>query len=64
MTKLIGWWYATGPADKPFQPNDPAFSVYRVVEEPDDAPAVVLVQNGAGQRFYVPRDLVERIAAP
>ena len=61
---LIGRWYATGPANRPFDGNDPAFNVHRVVAEPSDTPALVLVEKSAGQRFLVRRDLVEQIAAP
>jgi hypothetical protein len=64
MTKLMGWWYATGPADRLYSPNDPAFNVHRVIAEPQDTPSVVLVRNSGGQTFWVGRDLVERIAAP
>ncbi len=64
MQSLINWWYATGPVGKPFRANDPAFNVHRVVDDSPDSPLVVLVENAAGQRFYVPRSLVESIAAP
>lgn len=63
-TSLIGWWYASGPADREFSPDDPEFNVHRVVANTSDVPGCVTVQNGGGQRFPVERALVEKIAAP
>lgn len=62
-TTRIGRWYATGPDDRPFAPDDPAFHVYRVVAD-GPVPGCVTVENAAGQRFPVPVSLVDAIVAP
>lgn len=51
-TPIMGWHYIV------------AGSTYRVVSEPQDTPMVVLVENGAGQRHWVERALVEKVAEP
>lgn len=63
-TTRVGRWYATGPADRLFVPDDPAFAVHRVVSDDATVSGCVTVENPAGQRFPVPIDLVDDIAAP
>lgn len=62
MTR-IGMWYATGPADKPFDAADPEWNVHRVVADDAGYVGCVMVENGAGQRFPVAGSLIDRIAA-
>ncbi len=62
-TTRVGRWYATGPEDRPFAPDDPAFHVHRVVAD-GPVPGCVTVENAAGQRFPVPVSLVDAITAP
>jgi len=63
-TTRVGRWYATGPGDRPFTPDDPAFHVYRVVADDAAVLGCVTVENAAGQRFPAPINLVDAIAAP
>ncbi|MDO5757317.1 MAG: hypothetical protein Q4P24_07350 [Rhodobacterales bacterium] len=60
---LLGHWYALGPEGVTFYPGHPDFGVFRVVE---DNPALpdVLIENDAGQRFILARDLACEIAIP
>ncbi len=60
----VGRWYATGPADRPFVPDDPAWAVHRVVSDDATALGCVTVENRAGQRFPVAISLVDAIVAP
>jgi len=60
----VGFWYATGPAEKQYRPGDPAFSLYTVVADKSEFPAHVTVENGGGQRFPVALSLIEAIASP
>jgi hypothetical protein len=48
----IGWWYATGVADKVFRPGDPDFNVHGVVG------------NSGGLRFPLERSLLNKITLP
>lgn len=57
----IGYWYATGPADRQFSPGDPAFSIHYVVSGTSDVPGCVTIQNPGGQRFPLSRTLLERL---
>jgi hypothetical protein len=59
---LIGRWYATGPADRPFDAADPAFNIHRVVADDHALPGCVTIRNAAGQEFPLDRALAARIA--
>lgn len=60
----VGWWYASGPADREFSPDDPAFTILRVVSDTSEVPGAVTIQNAAGQRFPLERSLLRKIASP
>ncbi len=60
----VGFWYATGPAEKQYRPGDPAFSLFTVVADKSEFPEHVTVENGGGQRFPVALSLIEAIASP
>lgn len=59
---LLGRWYALGPEDRAFDPDDPAWAVHRIVAEDHALPGCVTVENPAGQRFPLARAFAERIA--
>jgi hypothetical protein len=61
---LVGFWYAAGPADRPFDPDDAGFSIHVIVADEDALPGCVTVRNGAGQRFPLARTLAHDIAVP
>lgn len=61
MTR-VGLWYATGPADRPYSENDPAFNKHVVVSDLSDIPNCVTVENAGGVRFPVHVDLIDEIA--
>lgn len=60
----LGWWYATGPADKKFSPTDSAFNIHRVVSDTAEMTGCVTVENAGGQRFPLELLLLKRIARP
>jgi hypothetical protein len=60
---LLGYWYATGPEDKPFRAGDPDWNVHRIVEDLPGLPDVC-VENAGGQRFLLARALATEIALP
>jgi hypothetical protein len=60
----IGYWYATGPADKEYSAGDPAFNLHTVVSDKSQFLAHVTVENAAGQQFPVPSSLVDQIGGP
>ena len=60
---LLGFWYATGPKDKPFSADDPDWNIHRIVEDVPGLPDVC-VENAGGQRFLLARDLATAIALP
>jgi hypothetical protein len=60
----VGYWYATGPADKEYSAGDPAFNVHTVVSDKSQFVAQVTVENAAGQQFPVPCSLIDEIASP
>lgn len=63
-TARVGRWYATGPADRSFVPDDPAFAVFQVVADDAAVSGCVTVANTAGPRFPVFISLVDAIVAP
>jgi hypothetical protein len=60
----VGYWYATGPADKEYSAGDPAFNLHTVVSDKSQFVAHVTVENAGGQRFPVPCSLIDEIASP
>jgi hypothetical protein len=60
----VGYWYATGPADKQYTPGDPGFNLHTVVSDKSQFVAHVTVENAGKQRFPVPCSLIDEIAAP
>ena len=60
----VGYWYATGPADKLYTPGDPDFNLHIVVSDTSQFVAHVTVENAGKQRFPVPSSLIDEIAAP
>ena len=60
----VGFWYATGPADKDYKVGDPAFSIHTVIADESEYPGCVLVENAARQRFPVPLSLIDQVASP
>ena len=60
---LLGHWYATGPADKPFAASDPDWNIHRVVEDVPGHPTVT-IENAGGQRFPLDRAFARSIALP
>jgi hypothetical protein len=60
----VGFWYATGPAEKQCRPGDAAFSLHTVVSDKSEFADHVTVENAAGQRFPVALSLIEAIASP
>lgn len=60
----VGFWYATGPAEKEYRPGDPKFSLHTVVSDSSKFPAHVTVENAAGQQFPVALALIESVASP
>jgi hypothetical protein len=61
---LIGFWYALGPADKPFDPDDRDWAVHVIIADRHDVPGCVTVRNPAGQCFPLDRPLALSIALP
>ena len=41
----VGYWYATGPSDKVYSADDPAFNVHTVVSDKSQFVAQVTVEN-------------------
>ena len=60
----VGYWYATGPADKQYTPGDPDFNVHTVVSDKSQFVAQVTVENAGKQRFPVSCSLIDEIALP
>ena len=60
---ILGHWYASGPADKPFRAGDPDWNIHRIVEDTPGLPDV-LVENAGGQRFLLAREIATAIALP
>ena len=60
----VGYWYATGPADKQYTLGDPDFNLHTVISDTSQFVAHVTVENAAAQQFPVPLSLIETIAAP
>ncbi len=60
----VGRWYAMGPANRSFVPDDPAFAIFHVVADGAQMPGCVTVLNNEGRRLRVPIDLVYAIVAP
>ena len=60
----VGFWYATGPADKEYRAGDPAFSLHTVISDESNFAEHVTVENAAGQQFPVALALIESIASP
>ena len=60
----VGFWYATGPAEKEYRPGAPEFSVHTVVSDLSEFPAHVTIENAATQQFPVALALIESIASP
>ena len=60
----VGFWYATGPAEKEYRPGDPEFSLHTVVSDKSEFPEHVTVENGGAQKFPVALSLIESIASP
>ena len=50
----MGYWYATGPADKEYSAGDPDFNLHTVVSDTSQFVAHVTVENAGKQRFPVP----------
>jgi hypothetical protein len=50
----VGYWYATGPADKEYSAGDPDFNLHTVVSDTSQFVAHVTVENAGKQRFPVP----------
>jgi hypothetical protein len=61
---LIGWWYALGPADRPFDPENRDWAVHVIIADGDDDRGCVTVRNPAGQCFPLDRPLALSIALP
>lgn len=61
---LIGFWYALGPADKPFDPDDRDWAVHVIIADGHDVPGCVTVRNPAGHCFPLDRPLALSIALP
>ncbi len=64
MKSRVGMWYATGPADKAFNADDPDWNIHTVVSDGSEVPGHVTVENGGGQRFPVAISLVDDIGEP
>ena len=60
----VGYWYATGPADKQYTPGDPDFNLHTVVSDTSQFAAHVTVEPAGKQRFPVPCSLIDEIATP
>jgi hypothetical protein len=60
----VGYWYATGPADKQYTSGDPDFNLHTVISDRSQFVAHVTVENAGKQRFPVPCSLIDEIAAP
>ncbi len=60
----VGRWYATGPTDRSFAPDNPTFAVFHVVVDDAEVPGCVTVLNNEGGRIPVPISLVDAIVAP
>jgi hypothetical protein len=60
----VGYWYATGPADKQYTSGDPDFNLHTVISDTSQFVAHVTVENAGEQRFPVPCSLIDEIAAP
>ena len=41
----VGYWYATGPADKQYTPGDPDFNLHTVISDTSQFVAHVTVEN-------------------
>ena len=63
-TRGLGYWYATGPADKQYTPGDPDFNLHTVISDTSQFVAHVTVENAGKQRFPIPCSLIDEIAAP
>ena len=50
----VGFWYATGPANKQYAPSDPDFNLHTVISDTSQFVAHVTVENADKQRFPVP----------
>jgi len=59
----VGYWYATGPADKQYTSGDPEFNLHTVISDTSQFVAHVTVENAGEQRFPVPCSLIDEIAA-
>lgn len=60
----VGYWHATGPADKQYTPGDPDFNLHIVISDPSQFVAHATVEKAGTQRFPVPCSLIDEIAAP
>jgi hypothetical protein len=60
----VGWWYATGPADKEYKAESPEWNLHTVVSDDAPYPEHVMVENASGQLFAVPNSLIDDIASP
>lgn len=59
---LVGRWYALGPSDRAFDPDDRAFAIHRIVADDHEIAGCVTVENPAGQRFPLGRRFAQTIA--
>ena len=60
----VGYWYATGPADKQYTPRDPDFNLHTVISDTSQFVAHVTAENAGKLRFPVPCSLIDEIATP
>jgi hypothetical protein len=60
---LLRHWYALGPAETPFRPDDPDWAVHRIVEDEPGSPTVQ-IETPAGQSVPLDRALARSIALP
>jgi hypothetical protein len=61
---LAGFWYAAGPTERPFDPEDRAFGVHVIVADDHALPGCVTVRNAAGETFPLARSPARDIAVP
>jgi hypothetical protein len=61
---LVGFWYAAGPTERPFDPEDRAFAIHVIVADDHALSGCVTVRNAAGQTFPLARTLARDIAVP
>jgi hypothetical protein len=59
----VGYWYATGPADKQYTSGDPDFNLHTVISDTSQFVAHATVEN-TGLQFPVPCSLIDEIASP